>query len=82
MTILELSVFVLSTELLLTCLAAIALTIICMEVLKQQSRPPCLGYWRPWIGCAVEFGKEPLHFIDRARRKVSYFALYTRHVDF
>jgi len=79
MTIVELSVFVLSTELLLACLAAIALTIICMEVFKQQSRPPCLGCWRPWIGCAVEFGKEPLHFIETARRKVSYFTLCTRH---
>jgi len=58
------------TDLLLACVAVITVAIICIEIFKQKSQPPCLGYWIPWIGCAVEFGKEPLYFIERARRKV------------
>ena len=77
MTVQDFSVFVLSSELLLACLVAIIASIICIEVFKQQNRPPCLGFWQPWIGCALEFGKEPLYFIESARRKVSYFILCT-----
>ena len=73
MTVPEFYLFVLSTEFLLACLAAITVSIVCIEIFKQRRRPPCLGYWQPWIGCAVEFGKEPLYFIERARRKVSFF---------
>lgn len=72
MTVQEFAVFVLSTEMLLACLVVIGVFIICIGYFKQKSQPPCLGYWQPWIGCAVEFGKEPLYFIERARRKVSY----------
>jgi len=74
MTVQELSVFVLSIELLFTCLVAITVYIV-VKIFKQHCRPPCIGYWLPWIGCALEFGKEPLYFIERARRKVSYFDL-------
>ena len=75
MTVKEFSVFVLSTELLLACFAAITVSIICLKIWKQKSQPPCLGYWLPLIGCAVEYGKEPLYFVEMARRKVSYFML-------
>lgn len=40
---------------------------------RKQKRfwPPCyIGAWRiPWIGCAFEFGKAPLYFIEEARVK-------------
>ena len=71
MTVQEFSVYVLFTELILACLAAITVYIICIEIFKQKSQPPCVGYWQPWIGCALQFGKEPLYFIERARTKVS-----------
>jgi len=81
MTINEFSVFTLSIELLLACLAAIVVSIICMDdIFKHKNEPPCLGYWKPWIGCALEFGKEPLYFIERARRKVSCFSLYSCYI--
>jgi len=51
----------------------ITVYIIYVQVFKRRRQPPCLGYWQPWLGCAVEFGKEPLYFIERARRKVSYY---------
>lgn len=32
--------------------------------------PPVQSGWLPWVGCAVEFGREPLFYINRTRRKV------------
>jgi len=29
--------------------------------------PPLRTGWLPWLGCAVEFGKEPLNFINRTK---------------
>jgi len=48
--------------------------------------PPIRTGWLPWLGCALEFGKEPLHFIKRTRDEVedvfviylSYFAARSR----
>jgi len=39
---------------------------------QKKFWPPCyVGAWGiPWIGCALEFGKAPLHFIEEARVKV------------
>lgn len=38
---------------------------------QKKFWPPCyVGAWGiPWIGCALEFGKAPLHFIEEARVK-------------
>ena len=32
--------------------------------------PPIRSGWLPWIGCALEFGKEPLNFIKRTKDEV------------
>ena len=32
--------------------------------------PPIRTGWLPWLGCALEFGKEPLHFIKRTKDEV------------
>ena len=37
---------------------------------RREMYPPCRG-WIPWLGCAVQFGKAPLDFIEESRRKVS-----------
>ncbi len=34
--------------------------------------PPCYSGWIPWLGCAIEFGKAPLHFIDESKQKVGW----------
>jgi len=78
MTVQQYFDFIFSTELLLACLVAFMVFITGMKVIKQKNQPPCLGYWRPWIGCAVEFGREPLYFIEKARRKVGNFRLPRR----
>ena len=33
--------------------------------------PPLRSGWLPWLGCALEFGKEPLNFIKRIRDEVT-----------
>ena len=37
---------------------------------KRGNNPPCYSGWIPWLGCAIEFGKAPLYFIEESRRKV------------
>ena len=34
-----------------------------------QNYPPCRKGWLPWIGCAIEFGKSPLWFIEENRKE-------------
>uniref|UniRef100_A0A8C2G9J5 Cytochrome P450, family 39, subfamily A, polypeptide 1 n=1 Tax=Cyprinus carpio TaxID=7962 RepID=A0A8C2G9J5_CYPCA len=36
---------------------------------SHPNAPPCIGGWIPWFGAAFEFGKAPLHFIQKARPK-------------
>ncbi|KAK2181469.1 hypothetical protein NP493_388g01005 [Ridgeia piscesae] len=36
---------------------------------RREMYPPCRG-WIPWLGCAVQFGKAPLDFIEESRRKL------------
>lgn len=31
--------------------------------------PPCIRGWIPWLGAALQMGREPLEFIHRARQK-------------
>ena len=35
-----------------------------------SNQPPCYSGWLPYIGCAIEFGKAPLWFIEKSRKKV------------
>ncbi|XP_059166238.1 24-hydroxycholesterol 7-alpha-hydroxylase-like [Physella acuta] len=37
---------------------------------KGIKLPPVYGGWIPWLGCAVEFGKRPLDFIEQMRKKL------------
>lgn len=37
---------------------------------RNASSPPCIRGWIPWFGAAFQFGKAPLEFIERARKKV------------
>ena len=52
-------------------LAVVTLIGLYYLVNKHQKRmhPPSYG-WIPYIGCAVAFGKSPLHFINWATQKV------------
>ena len=33
--------------------------------------PPIRSGWLPWLGCALEFGKEPLNFIRKTKIEVT-----------
>ncbi|XP_013405648.2 24-hydroxycholesterol 7-alpha-hydroxylase-like [Lingula anatina] len=44
---------------------------------KSSTDPPILKGWVPWLGCAVEFGKAPLWFIQKAKCKLGpLFTIY------
>lgn len=32
--------------------------------------PPLYSGWLPWVGCAVEFGREPVYFIEEKRKEL------------
>ncbi|XP_078617889.1 24-hydroxycholesterol 7-alpha-hydroxylase-like [Branchiostoma floridae x Branchiostoma japonicum] len=36
----------------------------------KKGRPPCMDGWIPWFGCAIDFGKAPLDFIEETKRKL------------
>jgi hypothetical protein len=36
----------------------------------KGKNPPLYAGWLPWIGCAIEFGKAPVYFIDQKRKEV------------
>lgn len=38
---------------------------------RGTGRPPCNYGWLPFLGCAIEFGKEPLIYIRKMQRAVS-----------
>ena len=62
--------------------------VVCWKLLKSQAfvnfllswsgkiLPPVQGGHIPWLGCAVSFGKEPLHFIQRTHKKVVKLRTY------
>ena len=37
---------------------------------RSTKYPPICKGWIPWLGCAIEFGKRPLDFIDHKRKQV------------
>lgn len=51
-------------------------TLITLLVLKRAHRtdrfPPVRSGWLPWLGCALEFGREPLNFINRTKDEVTH----------
>lgn len=38
---------------------------------SKHNMPPSKAGWIPWVGVAIEFGKEPLNYIEKARKEVS-----------
>ena len=48
------------------------------QLIASLNLPPCYSGWIPFLGCAVEFGKEPLNFIEKMHQQVN---LFTRGVD-
>lgn len=58
-------------------IAALACLIAAFAYFYRSSRrkwmhlPPMCQGWIPWLGCAVEFGKAPLHFIAEKQREVN-----------
>eukprot|EP00117_Sycon_ciliatum_P021447 scpid10192/ scgid18794/ 24-hydroxycholesterol 7-alpha-hydroxylase; Cytochrome P450 39A1; Oxysterol 7-alpha-hydroxylase len=63
--------FVLLSLLALFLLSVLALTLgVRRGYSSSTSAPPCVSGWLPWIGCAVEFGKEPLLFLDATRKRL------------
>lgn len=56
------------------CLALLSLL---FKVLSQKiakngggDLPPMHTGWIPWVGCAVEFGKAPVYYIEEKRKEV------------
>lgn len=51
--------------------------LITLQVLRRAYRtdklPPVRSGWLPWLGCALEFGKEPLNFIKRTKDEVRIY---------
>lgn len=45
------------------------------QLIASLNLPPCYSGWIPFLGCAVEFGKEPLRFIEKMRKKVNLTSL-------
>ncbi|XP_045195675.1 24-hydroxycholesterol 7-alpha-hydroxylase-like [Mercenaria mercenaria] len=53
------------------------LILIYFERYHDKKAPPSCGGWIPWLGCAVQFGKQPLGFIKRKSQEFgSIFTLY------
>ena len=40
------------------------------QISTASGLPPCNSGWIPYLGCAVEFGKQPLQYIDSMYKKV------------
>ena len=68
----------------LTCVLAFVITSCVITSftrnLKKSKRllPPCEG-WIPWLGCAIEFGKNPIDFIEEKRLQVT--SLYSTFLN-
>ncbi|KAL8619018.1 hypothetical protein ACOMHN_020716 [Nucella lapillus] len=42
---------------------------------EGKNLPPLYAGWIPWVGCALEFGKAPVHFIEQKRKELG--SVYT-----
>ncbi|XP_076445401.1 24-hydroxycholesterol 7-alpha-hydroxylase-like [Babylonia areolata] len=60
-------------------LCAVAVSVFFRKFWNAKSNggnlPPLCAGWLPWIGCAVEFGKAPVHFIEQKRKEMG--SVYT-----
>ena len=54
--------------LVLTCIILISFVYLLSR--KANKYPPICKGWIPWLGCAIEFGKQPLDFIEQKRKEV------------
>jgi len=43
---------------------------VCFKENKIYTPPPCCKGWIPFIGCAIEFGKNPLAFFGQKMEEV------------
>ena len=54
-------------------LGAVLLLAVLWRLLRAKPSgpfPPVKDGWIPWLGCAIEFGKEPLFFVQKAQKEV------------
>ena len=42
-----------------------------LKTREKFHSPPLQSGFIPWFGVAVEFGKEPLHYVEKTRQKVA-----------
>ena len=55
---------------------AVATTLVLLLIAKmatfrrEAGVPPAKRGWIPWVGVAIQFGKEPLHYIEKTKREV------------
>lgn len=56
------------------CLILVISTFILIYFKRRSDRqlPPYFGGWIPWLGCAVNFGKQPLEFIRQKSQQVRF----------
>ena len=60
----------------LGCVAGMAGLLCLLKLRARGSRlrlPPERTGWIPWLGCALDFGRAPLHFIQKTREAVKIF---------
>ena len=43
---------------------------------REPQLPPSDVGWFPWLGCAIAFGKNPLHYINASKEKVRNRTLF------
>ena len=44
---------------------------------KNVKYPPVIKGWIPWLGCAIDFGKAPLHFIKNKKSSEKHRVIFT-----
>ena len=44
---------------------------------KNVKYPPVIKGWIPWLGCAIDFGKAPLHFIKNKKSSEKHGVIFT-----
>ncbi|KIJ52426.1 hypothetical protein M422DRAFT_243211 [Sphaerobolus stellatus SS14] len=63
---------------------AIAVTVLGQLIIPQNpNQPPVVFHWLPYLGSAIEYGKDPINFLEKCREKygnVFTFILIGRNV--
>ena len=52
-------------------LLTVLLLLLRCTVITKKNAPPTKAGWIPWLGVALEFGKEPLRYIQKTRAEAS-----------